>query len=345
MKALVLTANARLELLDRPVAPPLTDDSLLIKIHACGICGSDIPRAFNGKAYHYPLVMGHEFSGEVTRPGTASAYKAGDRVAIFPLLPCRKCSACQTGNYAQCSNYNYFGSRCDGGFQEFLKVPAANLLPVPEHVHTLHATMTEPAAVALHGVRKMKITAGDTAVVFGGGPIGNMAAQWLRIHGCSEIMVVDNDERKLKIAEDMGFIPVSAQAGDAVEKIMKITGGLGAIKVIEAVGLPITFLQAIRVAALYGEVVFLGNLSGTFQIDEKDFTHILRKELSIYGTWNSKITPAGTDDWTTALKYMDKELQVAPLISSTPRLEEGPAVFESILNRKEFHNKVILKIG
>lgn len=343
MKALILDADKKLRFTpDQPIPQEQAPDSVLIRVAACGICGSDIPRGFGGKAYHYPLVMGHEFSGVVEEDG--KQFHKGDRVAIFPLLQCGKCGPCQTGDYAQCHNYNYFGSRCDGAFEEYLRVPERNLFPVPDEVNLLHAACTEPAAVALHGIRKFRIQTGDSAVVFGGGPIGNMAAQWLRIHGCARVFLVDVDERKLKLAEQMGFIPIDSRKGDPVKQIQDATGGVGVQRSVEACGLPVTFLQAVQVAASFGEVLFMGNIAGTFQIGEKDFSNILRKELTIHGTWNSKVTPGGTDDWSTVLKFMDRGLQIAPLITDRVSLEQGPALFDELVNRRGFHNKSVFDI-
>lgn len=344
MKALVLRENQILEYTDVAEPASVTAADVLVRIQASGICGSDIHRGFGGGAYQYPLIMGHEFAGVVADAPAGSRYAAGDRVTVFPLLPCRQCVPCQTGEYAQCMQYDYFGSRRDGGFAEFLRVPEANLIPIPDHVNTLHAAMTEPCAVALHGVRKLTIRPGDTGAVFGGGPIGAMVAQWLRISGCRQVIVSDIDERKLQIAADMGFITVNPNEADPIDCIRARTAGNGADRVVEACGLPLTFLQAVQAAARFGEVVFMGNIQGEFVIGEQDFSSILRKELNIYGTWNSKVTPSGQDDWSTVLKYLDKELQVAPLISHTPPLSDGVAMFRTIVNREEFVNKVIFTL-
>ncbi len=347
MKALVLTDNKELEIRsDHPIADAPTEDSILVKVAACGVCGSDIPRGFGGKAYHYPLVMGHEFSGVVAEDKEGSEFKKGDRVAIFPLIPLNKKEpAYHTGDWAQLKEYDYFGSRRDGAFSEYLRAPETNLFKIPAHVDTLHASMTEPAAVALHGVRKMKVQAGHVGVVIGGGPIGNMCGQWLKIHGCEKVFLTDVDERKLALAEEMGLIPINSAKTDPVKEVLKLTNNEGAQNVIEACGLPQTFLQALAIASRAGEVVFMGNIMGQFSIDEKAFSSILRRELSVYGTWNSKIFPKGTDDWTTVLQYMDKQLVVAPLISDVVSLEEGPEIFQSIVNRSRFHNKVIFNIN
>ncbi len=344
MKALVLKEKGVLEYTDAPQPVNVIDSDVLVRVKASGICGSDIHRGFGGGAYHYPLIMGHEFAGVVEEPYQSARYNKGDRVTVFPLLPCKTCVPCQTGDYAQCVDYNYFGSRCDGAFAEYLIVPEDNLIPIPEHVDLLHAAMTEPCTVALHGVNKLSIRPGDTGAVFGGGPVGNMVAQWLRIGGCRQVIIVDIDEKKLQIAKEMDFVTINSKEQHPVEFIASQTGGHGADRVVEACGLPLTFLQAIQSAGRFGEIVFMGNINGEFVISEKDFSNILRKELKIYGTWNSKMTPSGKDDWSTALKYLDKELQVAPLISHTPPLSEGLDMFRKVVKRTEFVNKVIFTI-
>jgi len=141
----------------------------------------------------------------------------------------------------------------------------------------------------------------------------------------------------------MGFTTVNPRSGDPVAAIAKLTGG-GADRVVEACGLPLTFLQAVRSAGRFGEVLFLGNINGDFTIPQKDFSDILRKEITIRGTWNSKVTPAGKDDWSTVLQYMDKQLQVAPLISHTPPLSDGARMFDAVVGRKEPFNKVIFRL-
>lgn len=329
MKALVLLADRTLAYTDLPDPPEPEGDWVRVKVAYAGVCGSDLPRAFGGKSYRYPLVMGHEFSAVVERPGPESRLSPGDRVAVFPLLPCRRCRPCQTGEFAQCESYDYFGSRRDGGFAEYLNVPQDNLFLVPPGVSLLEAAMTEPAAVALHGVRKLRLVPGDRAAVFGAGPIGNLAAQWLRIRGCGEVIVVDIDARKLAAAAAMGFTAVDAGREDPVEAVRRRTDG-GAAAVVEAVGLPLTFRQALQAAGRFAEVLFLGNLAGELSIGDKDFSQILRRELVIYGTWNSRMVPRGRDDWSVTLAHMDGRLRIAPLIGLTPPLADGPEIFQRL---------------
>lgn len=346
MKALVLKANADLQLEERSLPEAAAPYGILLKIAACGICGSDIPRGFQHKAYHYPLVMGHEFSGLVVEETSDSRYRKGDRVTVFPLIPTDPNEkAYRSGDYAMCNSYDYFGSRRDGAFEEYLRVPEDNLFKIPEHVDMIHASMTEPAAVALHGIRKMNIEQGQSGLVIGGGPIGNLTAQWLRIYGCDPVIIVDIDDRKLNIAGDMGFKTVNSLRNDPVRVIRKMTGGEGAQKVVEACGLPETFLTALESAGTFGEVVFMGNIQGEFSISEKQFSSLLRRELKIFGTWNSKIEPRGDDDWSTVLNHIDRDLEVGALISDMVSLEEGPNIFDSIVHGHDFHNKVIFILG
>jgi len=341
MKALVLKRNADVEYME--VADPQRPGPqwALVRVAFSGICNSDLHRGFEGAAYHYPLIMGHEFSGVVEEPAAAGRFPRGARVIVFPLIPCRRCIPCQTGDFAQCVDYDYLGSRRDGAFAERVWAPEANLVAVPEGVSMQDAALTEPCAVALHGVDKLDIRPGDTGAVFGGGPIGNMAAQWMRLRGCSPVFVVDIDERKLALAGEMGFTPVDSRSGDPAALVREKTGGAGADRVVEAIGLPLTFLQALQSAARFGEVVFLGNIRGTFQVGETDFSSILRRELTIRGTWNSRVVPEGRNDWTTVLSHLGTRIEVSRLVSHAPPLSEGTDIFRRILSRGEFFNKVV----
>ena len=340
MKSLVLTHNGCLEVQDVPMPDRPGPDWVLVRIAASGICGSDVPRAFAGGAYHYPLVMGHEFSAVVEEGFAGSDFSPGDRVAVYPLIPDPGETINQVGEYAVAKRYDYFGSRRDGGFQEFLWVPEFSLFPVPDRVRLDHAALTEPCAVALHAASRPRIQPGMSAAVIGGGPIGNMVAQWLRFSGCRPVIVSEPDEKKRAIAESMGFITADPGTADAVVGIRDQTGG-GADVVVEACGLPVTFRQAVACAGLFAQVVFLGNIHGEFALSESEVSSVLRRELTIYGTWNSKVTPRGSDEWTRVLAFMDAEILVEPLISHRLSWDEGPSVFRSMNDKNGWFNKVL----
>jgi threonine dehydrogenase-like Zn-dependent dehydrogenase len=345
MKALVLESNGSLVIKEVP-EPELPAGWALVKVDAAGICGSDLPRAFDGGAYHYPLIMGHEFSGTAVETPSGGAIPAGTRVAVIPLVPCRRCEACRSFSYAQCSDYDYLGSRRDGAFAEYVRAPVENLVPVPPDVDQHHAALTEPCAVALHGVSKLDVSPGTSAAVFGAGPIGNLAAQWLRYRGCTDITLIDIDGRKLELARTQGFKTISSSGQDPAWKYLADRDGIGADYAIEACGLPVTYRQALQCAERGGEVLFLGNIKGAFRLEESEFSDILRKELVIHGTWNSSFVPRGRDDWSVSLRAMGKGIYIDLLISHRVPLERGVRIFSSMRNRNgEFYNKVLLIPG
>jgi L-iditol 2-dehydrogenase/galactitol-1-phosphate 5-dehydrogenase len=344
MKALVLMSDKTLEYMTVPDPRPPSVGEVVVAVKYAGICGSDIPRGFHGGAYHYPLIMGHEFSGIVEEVGPGSNFAPGERVTAFPLIHCGECGACQTGDYAQCEHYDYLGSRRDGAFAELVLVPETNLFRLPDRVGLLSGAMTEPCAVALHGVEKLRIQAGMSALVIGAGPIGTMVAQWLKIKGCGRVYIADVDRLKLDIASKLGFAVIDSSKVELLAEIRRVEASGGVDCVVEAVGLPATFLQALQCAARFGQIVFMGNIQGTFSVPQSDFSQILRNELTIMGTWNSKITPRGKDEWTRVLGFMEAAMQLEPLVSHRPQLSEGAAIFGKMVSRSEWFNKVVFSM-
>ena len=173
MKAAVLHAPADLRVEEVPVPEDLGENEVLVKVAACGICGSDIGRVMVTGTYNFPTIPGHEFAGTVEKVGSAVSHlSAGDKVAVAPLMPCRECEDCARGNYSLCEDYNFLGSRTDGAFAEYLKAPAQNVLKVPDNVSLEVAATIEPAAIILHGIHKVDLSLGDAVVVVGCGALG-----------------------------------------------------------------------------------------------------------------------------------------------------------------------------
>jgi L-iditol 2-dehydrogenase len=204
-------------------APEPKAGEVLMRIRACGICGSDIQRVWEKGTYTFPTIPGHEFAGEIVKAtDEQNRHLEGKRAAVFPLLPCGRCDACAISEYDQCTNYNYFGSRCDGGFAEYISVPVWNLVLVPDSLSLEEAAMAEPAAVALHALRRAGISAGDRIAIFGAGPIGLMLASWAIVWGTDKAILIDIDARKLDFARSMGFEDViDSSAEDAVEDLRR----------------------------------------------------------------------------------------------------------------------------
>lgn len=204
MKALVITGISKVELQDLEI-PKYKDDEVLIKVKYCGICGSDLPRALDGGVHSFPIVVGHEFSGQIVEVGEkVKNVKVGDRVTAGALLPCGKCEACQQGRPAMCSNYGFIGSRQNGAMAEYVAVKSQNVVKLPDEVDYKEGAMIEPLTVALHGIQRINIKAGATALVFGAGTIGLLALQCLKAVGAGKVYMVDVVDKKLELAKKLG---------------------------------------------------------------------------------------------------------------------------------------------
>ena len=347
MKSAVLHAIGDIRYEDVSIPKPKAGEAL-IRIRSAGVCGSDIPRVMKKGTYVFPLIPGHEFSGEVAEifKDSYTSVKIGDRVAVFPLIPCGKCAYCQIGEYAQCDDYDYLGSRRDGGFAEYVVSPIENLVPVPNNVDFECAAMTEPASVALHALRRTGVDAGDNVVILGAGTIGIILAQWARICGAGRVFITDIAQDKLAVAMDFGFDDcINSKQDDPVERIIKQTEGRGADIAIEAAGTAITFEQSLRMTRRLGKVILMGNVNGDVVIPEKTASTILRSQLTIYGTWNSSITAIPKNEWKTALQFMSSgALNLKPLITHRFNLSEVNKAFDMMFNKREFFNKVMFVI-
>ncbi|MCR5750893.1 MAG: galactitol-1-phosphate 5-dehydrogenase [Kiritimatiellae bacterium] len=321
MKALVLEENGKLVWREHELRR--VDGWYRMRIAAAGICGSDLGRGFKGGAYHYPLVMGHEFSAVVEEAHNCGKYAPGTLAAVYPLLPCGKCAACAKGWIQLCEHYDYFGSRRDGAFAEELYVPESHILPVPDGVTAEEAAMTEPAAVAYHGTHGFHMEKGARALVIGGGPIGLIAAQWLRIRGAGEVAIADIDPAKLEFAARFGFGGVDKGEYDVV---------------VEACGVSATRTMAVERCARKGVVSFIGNPADDWTFAKPLFSIALRKELTMRGNWNSVPDP----DWRGVLAHAGKDLNLKDLVTACVPMAEGAAAFERILARDGFHCKTLL---
>lgn len=345
MKALVLhgIGDLRAESVEKPVPK---EGEALVRIRASGVCGSDIPRVFTKGTYHFPCIPGHEFAGEVEALGQGTdASWLGKRVTVFPLLPCNRCDCCRIGEYASCADYDYFGSRRDGGFAEYLAAPVWNLVPVPEALSFEEAAMTEPAAVAVHALRRAGVEIGDTVAIFGAGPIGLMLAQWAKAWGAYRVALVDVDETKIAFARQCGFEHViNSREHDPMEAIRALTDGRGADVAVEGAGVSETLEQCLFAARPFGRVVAMGNPAGEMHLTQKGYWELLRKQLRVEGTWNSSYTMP-KNDWVLALEAMAMgKVDARRFITHRFSLDEGAAALNMMRERKTFYNKVMFTL-
>ena len=346
MKALVLDKIGHIEYKD--VADPKREaGSSLIKVKASGICGSDIPRVYKTGAHILPIIPGHEFSGEVIKTDAGSAYKPGDRVGIFPLIPCMKCVQCQKKNYEMCRDYSYLGSRCDGGFAEYVSVPEWNLIKLPDHVSFEAAAMLEPLSVAAHAVRKATegVDKNEEIFVYGQGTIGLFVDMILSALGYKNITVALNKDHQKTTAVKLGIKPeriIDSRQERAVDRIGKITCDIGSFISFDCIGKQDVVSDIIRMTAPGGRVMLVGNPASDMGLSKDVYWKILRNQLTLFGTWNSSFTKDEDDDWHFVLELMGKGL-IDPVKMITHRfsLEDITGGFEIMRDKKEDYIKVM----
>jgi L-iditol 2-dehydrogenase len=338
MRAIVLHAPRDIRLEERP-EPTAGPGEVLVRVASVGVCGSDLPRMLVKGAWKMPLVTGHEFSGHISALGDdVEGWNVGELVAIAPLIPCRRCTQCQTGNYSRCTDYDYFGSRRDGAYSQYVAVPVDNLIKAPQHLDPRAIAMTDPASIALHAIWKAGgITAGQRGAVVGCGPIGLFAIQWLRLMGASEVIAVDVSEAKLELAREAGAstLILSRELADRRAQ---------ADVVIEAVGIDSTINAAVLLAGPGGHVTFIGIPVPDVKLENKTFQHLLRQEISLHGSWNSFGAPFPGPQWTTTLEKLGTgELRWEFMISHDLDLADLPGIFRHFEARDIHFSKVLFR--
>jgi len=322
--------------------PVLEKDEVMIRVKASGICGSDIQRVFEKGTYHFPTIPGHEFAGVIEEVNPGDEGLLGKTAAVFPLLPCFKCEACQLGEYPQCHDYDYYGSRRDGGFAEYIAVKKWNLVFVPESVPAEYAAMCEPCAVSIHALSQFGVGLGETVAIFGAGTIGLLAAQIARGWGAGQVVLADVDEQKLAFAKESGFThTINSKTVDPAEYIKSITDGRGADLCLEAAGVAATAEGCLKSAKTFGKVVLMGNPAKDMNISQKAYWEILRKQLTLKGTWNSSYNDA-RNDWRLAIQCMEKGvLDLSKFITHRFSFAECGKAFELARTRSEFWVKIM----
>jgi L-iditol 2-dehydrogenase len=302
MKALVLE-NDKCLAIHEIAMPIFAHDECLVQIAYAGICSSDIYRSHAGGAYNYPLIMGHELAGHIVACGSSIVnFKPGDRVSVFPLKPCFSCAACKRHEYARCQAYDYYGSRCNGGFAEYLNVKGWNLVALPDDVPLRDAALIEPTAVVHHALCRAAWPQyfswrGKNILIIGAGFMGLSAVRILRLIDVGvSVTIIDRRQNKLDLAARYGAVPVCLLSEKAWEEYIASTGANYDV-VLEASGTPANFIRAIRLAAPAGTVLWLGNITGDLVTPINIVSLVLRKELHIVGTWNSTYKADKIDDW------------------------------------------------
>jgi L-iditol 2-dehydrogenase len=284
--------DLRLESIPDPQAGP---GDLLIRVLACGTCGTDV-KIFRSGHQHIslPRVIGHEVTGEIVEVGAGvSGWAVGDRVEVIAAIPDGTCYECRRGFWTVCENLESIGYQYDGGFAELMRVPAKVLAVdgvnrIPEGMDPSEAAVTEPLACVINGQELASVGDGDSVVVIGAGPIGSLHARLARARGAAKVFVVDVNARRLELAERLDADAlIDASTVDPIEAIRDRTDGRGADVVITAAASKIAQQQALSIAAPRGRISLFGGLPRDAPTIESDSNLIHYRELAVVGAYGS----------------------------------------------------------
>ena len=343
MKALLLSEYRRLEVTDVPTPAPGPDE-VLVRVAACGICGSDV-HGYDGSSGRRipPIIMGHEAAGIVAAVGKdVTGIAEGDRVTFDSTIYCGSCGFCLRGQVNLCDHRQVLGVSCSdyrraGAFAEYVVIPSRIVYRLPDNLSFAEAAMLEAVAVALHAVSLTRIEAKSTALVVGAGMIGLLCLQALRAAGCSRVVVVDVDESRLKLAEHMGATAMlSATDPDILARILRFSRE-GVDVAIEAVGKDATVSLAINSVRKGGDVILVGNISPEVKLP---LQKVVTRQIRVQGSC------ASSGEYPRAIELLGSgAIQVKPLITAIAPLDEGPNWFERLYAREPNLMKVVLTPG
>ena len=340
MKALLLSEYRRLELAEVETPWPQAGE-VLVRVAACGICGSDV-HGYDGSSGRRipPLIMGHEAAGIIAELGNGvTGFKKGDRVTFDSTVYCGQCSNCLRGEVNLCGRREVLGVSCgdyrrNGAFAEFVVVPARILYRLPPNLPFGEAALLEAVSVALHAVSLVPIETGSTALVIGVGTIGLLLQQALAVAGCSRVLVTDVDPTRLRLSESLGATAALRSGPDFLPELLRLTDGAGADVVVEAVGNTSAIATAINGIRKGGSVVLVGNISPEVTIP---LQIVVSRQIRLQGSC------ASAGEYPRAIELMSAgRINVKPLITAVAPLDEGPRWFERLYSREPNLMKVVL---
>jgi L-iditol 2-dehydrogenase len=342
MRVLLLKEYKVLEITDMP-EPAVGPEDVLVRVKACGICGSDV-HGYDGSTGRRipPVVMGHEASGVVVQTGKrVKRFRVGDRVTFDSTIYCGKCDFCRRGEVNLCDDRQVLGVsvgeyRRNGAFAEFVAVPEHIVYALPDALTFEQAAMIEAVSVAVHAVGLTPVRLGDAAVVVGAGMIGLLVIQALRLAGCSRIVAVDLDEARLKLAAEHGAdLCLNAAGCDVPTEVRTYTFGRGADVGLEVVGTTETVQSAVASLRKGGALTLVGNYSPKIELP---LQWVVTRQIRVMGSC------ASAGEYPACIDLVArKAIRVDRLISATAPLDEGQVWFDRLYNREPNLMKVILQ--
>ena len=343
MKALLLSKYRQLEVAET-ANPKIGEDEVLIRVEACGICGSDV-HGYDGSSGRRipPIVMGHEAAGTIVEVGSGvRGLHQGDRVTLDSTVYCGQCANCLRGQMNLCDQRQVLGVSCGeyrraGAFAEYVAAPARIVHKLPDSISFPEASMLEAVAVAMHAVSLAETPPDSAALVIGAGTIGLLILQALRATGCSSVFITDVDSTRLKLAKELGATETILADADTLARISSLTGGAGVDVALEAVGRTETIKTAIQCVRKGGTVVLVGNISPEVAIP---LQVVVSRQIRLQGSC------ASSGEYPRAIELMAKgAINVKPLISAIAPLEDGPRWFERLYAHEPNLMKVVLVPG
>jgi L-iditol 2-dehydrogenase len=341
MEALLLKQYNQLEMVDMP-APEIGPDDILVRVRACGICGSDV-HGFDGSTGRRipPLVMGHEAAGEVAKLGAnVRDLREGDRVTFDSTIYCGKCFYCTRGEVNLCEDRQVLGVspgpyRRHGAFAEFVAVPRRIVYKLPDNLTYEQAALIEAVSVAVHAVA-LAPHIPDTAVVVGSGMIGVLAGQALRAAGCERVIAIDVDDSRLDRARQLGAaFAINSKTADAPAQVRDLTEGRGVELAVECVGASDPIRTAIACTRKGGTVTLVGNVAPSVDLPLQE---VVTRQLRLQGSC------ASSGEYPQCIDLLASgKIRVDSLISAVAPLNEGPVWFDRLYRREGNLMKVILR--
>jgi (R,R)-butanediol dehydrogenase/meso-butanediol dehydrogenase/diacetyl reductase len=352
MKAAVFHGQKDIRL-EEVQEPEVREGNVKVKVDWCGICGTDLHEYLAGPIFippvgsphpitgeTLPLTLGHEFAGEVVEVGDGSAeVNTGDRVAIEPVFRCGECAACQRGAPNLCEKLGFYGLMGGGGgLSEFAVVPSYMIHRLPEGLTTEQGALVEPIAVGLRAVRRAEFQEGQSAIVFGAGPIGAVTVQCLKAMGAGQIMVAEVSEARKEKAREIGADAViDPTEEDVVERVSELTEGEGAEHSFDAAGIQQTLQTALRATRKGGTVTIISIWEGPVELNPND---IVMSELNVGGT--ICYTPDDFADTIAMLK--DGSIETEGIITERiPLSDVVEGGFEELVDHKDRHVKILVR--
>jgi L-iditol 2-dehydrogenase len=338
MKAALLFGKDDLRVQDVPV-PQVAEGEILLRVKAAAVCGTDIRMFRNGArgvGPDSPLVLGHEVSGVIERVGPGvSGYTEGTRVAIAPNMGCGVCDMCVSGNTQLCPTYRAFGISIPGGFAEFMKIPEAgvrqgNVALIPEGADFVEAALVEPLSCVYNAFKQSAISAGDTVLVIGAGPIGLMHAKLSLMGGAARVYMNDISAERLQLCTRAEPSITAVSGGPLVERMKELTDGRGVDVCITAAPVPEIQVTAFEVTAVNGRVVFFGGLPEGRSKVLLDTNLVHYKQLRVSGTTRSSLSQYRQ----TLALVASRAVTVKDLVTSISPLEKIHDSFEHVIQAK-----------